>query len=98
MTRKPAYKNQKSLLPCSQYSSLSLPHVTNMYRSGLLSKSKSACLAPLRALKLGEEPSQALSSPYQRLERRPPLNDRLLDLLTVKVQGTMILITALIGV
>lgn len=69
-----------------------------MYGSGLFSKSKFACLAPSRALKLREESSQALSSPYQRLERRPPLNDRLLDLLTVKVQGTMILITALMGV
>lgn len=62
------------------------------------SKLNSAWLAPLRALKLGEEQSQALSSPYQRLERHPPLNDRLLDLHTVKVQGTMILITALMGV
>lgn len=59
---------------------------------------KSACLAPSRALKLAEKPSLALSGPYQRLERQPLLNDHLLDLLNVKVQGTMILITALMGV
>lgn len=101
MTTKPNKLKEKSLLPWSHYSLLGLLHVINMYRSGLfffLSKLKSACLAPSRALKLAEEPSQALSSPYQRLERQPLLNDRLLDLLTVKVQGTMILITALMGV
>lgn len=78
---------------------LFLPHVITMYRLGFFfSKSKSACLVPLRALKLAEKTSQALSSPYQRLQQQPLLNDHLLDLLTVKVQGTMILITALMGV
>lgn len=51
-----------------------------MYRGVFL---KFACLAPPRALKLAEEQSQALSSPYQRLEQQPLLNDHLLDLLTV---------------
>lgn len=65
----------------------------NTYRS--VSEVKSACLAPWRALKLSEEPSQALSSPYQQLQRQPLLNDGLLDLLPVKVQSVVILITAI---
>lgn len=60
----------------SQYSLVSPSDAITMYRGVFL---KSACLAPSRA----EEPSQALSSPYQRLEQQPLLNDHLLDLLTV---------------
>lgn len=51
-----------------------------------------------REPELAEKPSLALSGPYQRLEQQPLLNDHLLDLLTAEVQGTMILITALMGV
>lgn len=85
-------KEKIILLPI-QYQLRPPSDVINIYRS--VSKVKSACLALSRALKLSEEPSQALSSPYQRLQRQPLLNDGLLDLLLVKVQSVVILITAI---
>lgn len=72
-------KEKKSLSSRSRHSLLSLHCVINMYGSGLLFS------ALLRALKLTESRVRLYQVLISDYGGKPPLNDRLLDRITVKV-------------